>query len=76
MREEQPTSHTPACPSAGDQLLKAQALADWLGVTPGALAQMRYLGKGPKFIKLGGRSVRYRVSDVNEWLDAQTRQQT
>lgn len=58
------------------KVLKAESVADWLGTTPGALAQMRYLGKGPKFVKLGARSIRYRVSDVNEWLDAQTRQQT
>jgi predicted DNA-binding transcriptional regulator AlpA len=59
-----------------DLVLKAEAVANWLGTTPGALAQMRYMGKGPKFIKLGGRSIRYRSSDVSAWLDAQTRQQT
>jgi len=39
------------------------------------LANWRYLGRGPKFIKIG-KSVRYRVADVEEWLDLQTRQQT
>ena len=58
-----------------DMLLKPAQLAEWVGSTSGALAQARYMGNGPKFIKCG-RSVRYRVSDVNAWLDAQTRQQT
>jgi predicted DNA-binding transcriptional regulator AlpA len=59
-----------------DKVLKAESVAEWLGTTPGALAQMRYMGKGPKFIKLGGRSIRYRAAEVSAWLDAQTRQQT
>lgn len=46
-----------------------------LGKSPAVLAQWRYLGTGPKFIKIG-RSVRYRASDVEAWLEAQTRQQT
>lgn len=46
------------------------------GVTVGALAQMRYRGNGPKFIKLGGKQVRYRESDIQAWLDQQTRDRT
>lgn len=59
-----------------DKALKPAAVAEWLEVTVGALAQMRYLGKGPKFVKIGGRSVRYMESDVLGWVEAQTRQQT
>ena len=33
------------------------------------LAQWRYLGKGPRYLKLGGH-VRYSRSDVNDWLNA------
>jgi len=36
--------------------------------TTAALAQDRYKGTGPKFIKRGSR-VLYRWSDVLEWLD-------
>lgn len=50
----------------------ASEVADFLGVTPAALAQLRYTGKGPRFIKISGRGVRYRWSDVREWLDSQT----
>lgn len=58
------------------ELLKAEVLAQEWGTTTGALAQMRYMGTGPKFIKIGSKSVRYRRSDIEEWLNAQTRQQT
>ncbi|MFC3373085.1 helix-turn-helix transcriptional regulator [Glutamicibacter protophormiae] len=52
------------------------ALGDRLGLSVGALAQMRYRGNGPRFIKLGGRQVRYRESDIQAWLDQQTRDRT
>ncbi|OBH75933.1 hypothetical protein A5681_09855 [Mycobacterium scrofulaceum] len=46
-----------------------------LKTTETGLAQMRYRGTGPKFIKRGSR-VLYRWSDVSEYLDAQTRERT
>lgn len=59
-----------------DMLRKPDELADHLGTSLGNLAQMRYRGIGPKFIKIGGKAVRYRQSDIDAWLAAQTRQQT
>lgn len=60
----------------GEELLRPAAVAAHLGTTVAALANMRYRGLGPKFIKVSAKAVRYRNSDVNAWLDAQTRQQT
>ncbi len=57
------------------ELLKPEVLAQNLGKSPAVLANWRYRGLGPKYIKLG-RSIRYSVSDVEEWLNLQTRQQT
>lgn len=51
-------------------------LAEYLGTTVNALAQMRYEGKGPKFIKLSASKIRYRWSDVAEWLEARSATQT
>lgn len=59
-----------------NKALKPATVAEWLDTTAGALAQMRYMGKGPKFVKIGGRSVRYMEADVLAWIEAQTRQQT
>lgn len=42
---------------------------------PAVLANWRYMGLGPKFIKIG-KSVRYRASDLETYLDAQTRTRT
>ena len=50
-------------------------VADYLHTTTAALAQDRYKGTGPKFIKHGSR-VLYRWSDVLEWLDRNTMQRT
>jgi len=56
--------------------MKPADLGARIETSTAVLANWRYLGIGPKFIKLGGRSIRYRVSDVETWLDEQTRQQT
>jgi hypothetical protein len=57
------------------ELLGPAQLGMQLGKSPAVLANWRYLGIGPRFIKLN-RAIRYRVSDVEAWLDEQTRQQT
>lgn len=47
-------------------------VGEYLGGIPvRTLGQWRYLGKGPRWIKVG-RHVRYRWSDVEAWLDEQT----
>lgn len=63
--EDRMTSELMAPAELGHRLAKSTAV----------LANWRYLGTGPRFIKLN-RAVRYRVSDVEAWLDEQTRQQT
>ena len=36
--------------------------------TPASLAQMRYRGDGPKFVRAGRRRVLYRWADVEDWI--------
>ena len=55
-----------------DRLVLPAELAEEIVVPERTLAQWRYLGKGPAFIKVG-KHVRYRRSDVEAWLDSQTR---
>lgn len=50
-------------------------VARLLDTTEDGLAQMRYRGTGPKFIRRG-RRILYRWSDVRDYLDANTRQRT
>ena len=58
-----------------ERLVAPTDLAEQLSVTVGQLAQMRYLGTGPEYVKVGTR-VRYAPSDVQAWLAAQRRSRT
>ena len=69
-RKESVTDLATTIPAGIDTALPAQ-VAPVLGTTPAGLAQMRYKGTGPKFIKSGHR-VLYRWSDIRAYLDANT----
>ncbi|PSL02508.1 AlpA family transcriptional regulator [Haloactinopolyspora alba] len=59
-----------------DPLMDPPATADYLGTSVPALAQMRYRGDGPPFIRMTARKIRYRRSDVDGWLSSRTRTRT
>lgn len=54
-----------------DELLTPAQVAEYRGTTTGVLAQERHAGKGPKYIR-DGRRIRYRASDIREYLDQNT----
>jgi predicted DNA-binding transcriptional regulator AlpA len=54
-----------------DVLLTSKQFAGQAGLSVRTLERLRSSGLGPKFCKLG-HSVRYRESDVIEWLASQT----
>jgi hypothetical protein len=56
-------------------LTQAQA-AEFLGVRPSCLEAWRVKGSGPPFLKLGSKLVRYRLADLERWLDKQVRMST
>jgi hypothetical protein len=58
-----------------DDVALPRQVAKLLDTTPEGLAQMRYRGSGPRFVKRG-RRVLYRWSDVRAYLDANTLQRT
>jgi len=60
-----PTTGTFAPP-----LMTPQEVADFLAVPVLTLQTWRAKRKGPRVYRVG-RHVRYRVADVEEWLDAQ-----
>ena len=49
--------------------------AQLLGLAPATMANLRYAGRGPKYLKVG-RLVRYRIVDIAEWLDSHTHSST
>ncbi|MCP4091801.1 MAG: DNA-binding protein [Gammaproteobacteria bacterium] len=48
----------------------------FLSVTVRYLEQMRQHGKGPKFVKVSPRCVRYRIIDLIEFQEANLRKNT
>lgn len=58
------------------ETMTAGQVAEMLHTSEAGLAQLRYRGNGPKFVKVGGRKIIYRRSDVLAYLDANTMQRT
>jgi predicted DNA-binding transcriptional regulator AlpA len=52
------------------RLLSTGEVAEILGRPARTLRQWRYLGEGPRYLKVGA-TVRYRTRDVEAWLEAQ-----
>ncbi|ROU09430.1 helix-turn-helix transcriptional regulator [Lysobacter enzymogenes] len=49
--------------------LKGPAAADYLGFSLSTLNKMRHEGRGPRYVKLGGR-VFYRPEDLDAYITA------
>lgn len=56
-----------------ERLISPEEVATLLGVPPGTLKQWRYKGTGPRSLRVG-RHVRYRPTDVEDWIDRQATQ--
>ena len=56
-----------------DELLSVPEVAALLGLSRVTLANWRCTGKGPRWVKLGGRAVRYRRSDLEHFIQAGAR---
>lgn len=59
-----------------DPFVDEKAAAKILGLSPRTLQKFRVVGGGPRYSKLGPKSVRYRVSEVNAWADAREKSST
>lgn len=57
-------------------LLTPDQLGERWGKSRQALANMRFRGDGPAFVKIGARTVMYRVEDVLAYETAQIRHRT
>jgi len=57
------------------QLLTTEQAAEFLNRPVRTLEDWRYRGGGPPFVKMG-RAVRYRPSDLEEWVDTRTVEST
>jgi excisionase family DNA binding protein len=52
-----------------DQLKDEREAANFLGVSVSGLRKWRNRGIGPRYCRFG-RLIRYRLSDLNEWIEA------
>ncbi len=57
------------------QFLKRQEAADFLNIKRSTLAAWATRGGGPAFVKFG-RAVRYRISDLEKFIESRVRRNT
>lgn len=53
---------------SSSSLLNTQQAAAYLGIGVSTLERYRCTGGGPVFMRVGNRTVRYRLADLNAWL--------
>jgi len=55
-----------------DRLMTPKEVARYLRLSESVLYEYRAMGVGPNYLKIGnGRLVRYRLSDIEKWLESQ-----
>ncbi len=59
-----------------DTYLTAQEAGDYLRLSKSSLAKLRLYGGGPRFIRVSGRKITYRQSDLDAWVAAREHQST
>jgi hypothetical protein len=63
-------------PTTPIDTLSCRQVAEILHTTESGLAQMRYRGSGPKFCRVAGRKIIYRVVDVESYLETNLMRRT
>ena len=61
-----------ALPDGLPPALDTETAAIYTGLAPKTLEKLRHNGSGPKFVRYSRNAVRYRVSDLDEWMSART----
>ncbi|MCU0825880.1 MAG: helix-turn-helix domain-containing protein [Tabrizicola sp.] len=51
--------------------MSPEVAAKYLDSSPWTLSDWRFKGKGPKYIRVGQRMVRYRKEDLDAFMEAQ-----
>ena len=57
-------------------LMTPAQTSKYLGLAENTLAKWRQQGKGPRWIQINGRCVRYDPIDVDLWVNSRKRQST
>jgi hypothetical protein len=56
-----------------DDLMRIPEAAAYLQMKPGALANLRYAGRGPKYLAPSPKIIFYKRTWIDEWLNASAR---
>ena len=59
-----------------DPLLNTVSAAKYLNMEPLTLVAWRTRGEGPTFIKLGKRAIRYKFSDLHDFIEKNSHKHT
>jgi len=59
-----------------DSLIRQEEAALILGVSPRCLENFRYRGRGPSYVRISARCIRYRRSDLRDFIDERVRTST
>lgn len=59
-----------------ERYMSPDQVAQAIGITKEHLAQLRYMGKGPKYYKPSPKKVLYKESEVAAWLESTGRTTT
>lgn len=57
-------------------VMKTGEAAAYLGLSESLLNKLRLTGGGPTFVRLAGRSIRYRRADLDAWVAASAKAST
>lgn len=52
-------------------LVREGEVAERLGVSVLTVRKWRFFSRGPRFMRVGGRAVRYDPADIDAWIAAQ-----
>ena len=60
-------------PMRNNYLINEQAAARHLGFSKRFLQARRLKGEGPQFVRISKRAVRYRIKDLEKWVEDRIR---
>ncbi len=66
-KQRMDVNRTSGRPESSSNLLTAEQVAVMIGVSASCLRDWRMKGRGPHFVRLGYRCVRYRLEDIERW---------
>jgi hypothetical protein len=66
----------PRVQTEAQRLLNEREAAAFLNLTARALQNWRYLGRGPRFVRISRKAIRYRLCDLQAFVEEHLRSST